>query len=553
MPYRNLDEFLIRLEHNDLLIQHDAPVSIDDISRLTYAHLANSDSALWFDNVQGTQFPVVSNIFGTAQRMAWALGVDKLDDLETRINTLLTPDLPQGMSAMMGRMGELLGMMRNVVTTHLKDCQRCVQDVVTKDDIDLNHLPILRNHPKDSHRSITLAQLVTSDDITVTQAQLIDKQTLAIPQYALQGISSTERLPCAIVIGSDPAIWWSGIASLPTPISPHILAGWLRNRPVSLISAITQPIHIPHDAEFALEGWIEPSMIQDDIVFADESGHYIHGLPHITMHITAITHRRDAVYPAYIPSIGEFGWLHRAIKHLYLPILRLLFAVIVDIHFPTVGSWRNLVIVSIDKQYRGHAQQIMHGIWGLDTLAFSKTIIVVNADIDPQDLSAVVTQLLHHVDWENDVTQVKGVLHLHDKSSGERGFGTKIGIDATRKSSVIRYSELQHEALTEAIGETWTSPSAGMLIIQASESVDSNTLCQKIWAIQPDYHILLIDSPPNTDNLTVIIPRILTTIDWANAIIRNPSPDHQSISIDGLLPPQSPWITPVMNPRRVID
>lgn len=556
MPYRNLDEFLIRLEHSDSLVRLDMPVRLNgELSQITREQLANkADTALWFDNVEDSKFPVVSNILGTSQRMAWALGIEALDDLATRVNQLLSPEMPQNMSAIMGRAGELLGMMRNITPIRIKHCQHCVQDVVMTDAIDLHVLPISKNYPNDSHSSINLVQLITPDTISVTQASLIDQQTLAIPQSALQGLSQDKKIPCAIVIGCDPAIWWSGLAPLPANISPYLLAGWLRNRPVSLLSAVTQPVLIPHDAEFVLEGWIDPKVSHNDIVFADESGQYIHELPHVTMHITAITHRQDAVYPAYIPNIGEFNWIHQAIVHMYLPLLRILLQGVVDIAFPSVGSWRNLVLLRIEKRYRGHAEKIMHGIWGLDGLAYSKTIVIVDADIDIDNLSDVALQILRNVNWATDITQVKGVLHPHDRSSADQGYGAKLGINATRKSHPpVKFSPLQAHVLTKAIGHSWINPIAGLIIVQQTESNDVHELCQQIWAIQPDHHIVVIDDDPNTQNISTLATRVLANINWARDIISNPSSGNKIIAMNGKNPPEMAWIEPVTNQRGMID
>jgi 4-hydroxy-3-polyprenylbenzoate decarboxylase len=242
-------------------------------------------------------------------------------------------------------------------------------------------------------------------------------------------------IPVAIVLGGDPALTYSATAPLPDEIDEMAFAGFLRQKSVDLVRCKTQDLEVPADAEFVIEGYVPAGERRIEGPFGDHTGYYTLEEDYPIFRVTAITYRKDPVYPATIvgrPPM-EDGWLGKATERLFLPLVRLFVPEIIDYNLPVEGVFHNLCIVKINKRYPGHAQKVMHALWGLGQMMFTKVIIVVDDWVDVQNLQEVLWVTCNNIDPERDTTFVKGPLDVLDHASRAMGFGSKMGIDATKK------------------------------------------------------------------------------------------------------------------------
>jgi 4-hydroxy-3-polyprenylbenzoate decarboxylase len=460
MAFRNLQDFIRTLEKQGELARIAAPVDpeleITEITDRISKGPASANKALLFENVKGSDMPVLINAFGSARRMALALGVSDLDELNTHLAKTIDMRLPQGLSAALGRAGDLLDVLRSIGLGPKLVSKAPAQEVV----IDLRdpstavrglcRLPILKCWPLDGGRYITLRQVITRDPATgvrnvgMYRLQVRDDRTLMMHWQRHKGGAEHERvaqesrkpqIPCAIALGGDPAAMWCSSAPLPPNIDEYLLAGYLRGRPVEFVKCVTQPIEAPAEAEIVIEGYVDPNEHAIEGPFGDHTGYYTPADRFPVFHATAITHRRGAIYPATVVGIPpmEDAWMGKATERLFLPLLKLFLGEVVDYAMPAEGVFHNLVIVSIRKRFPGHPQKVMFGVWGLGLLMLSKAIVVVDADVNVHDYREVAWRVLGNVDWKRDVTIVEGAVDQLDHSALRDSFGGKIGIDATAK------------------------------------------------------------------------------------------------------------------------
>lgn len=443
MVYRNLDEYLVRLEQAGQLVRIHQPVSPDlEICAITHRvqQSKRHNYALWFEHVIGHDYPVVTNLFGTTRRMAWALGIDQPADLTTKLQSILNLNGlgNMGIGGLIAQGMQTLSMLRNAIGTNGEKANPPVQAVTWRDTPNIHCLPILRHWDEETVPNITGAQLYLSDPQTGektalwARALVINHNTIGIiNEWGALDIS--HPTPAALALGGDPALIWSASVPLPNHIPPHWLAGWLRNKPVSFATGVSQSVPIPADAEFIIEGMLTPE-IALSCTIAGHDGTYIHVHP-LLFHISAITHRHDAIYPAIIPapSPNESDQMMHMAERLVLPILRVLFPEIGDIHLADGG---NTAIIAVEKCGHGHTQKMMYGIWGLGQLAYLKKIIIVDESVCIHDNEAVADAIQTHADPTVDVITINGLLPYH-----QGRFGQKIGIDATPKARFYHPSE----------------------------------------------------------------------------------------------------------------
>jgi len=461
MAFRDLREFIALLEQRGELIRVQAPVNpeleITEITDRVSKGKAEQNKALLFENVAGSEMPVLINAFGSARRMAWALGVDDLDELNCKLAAVIDLRLPQGLKATLDRAGDLLGVLRSIgLGPALVSRAPCQEVIRTGDDLSLSLLPILKCWPKDGGRFITLPQVITRDPVTNTRnvgmyrLQVLEpggsgvQPLLAMHWQRHKGGAEHERvaresdkpqIPCAVALGGDPAAMWCASAPLPPNIDEYLLAGWLRGKPVEFCKCVTQPIEAPANAEIVIEGYVDPNEHCDEGPFGDHTGFYTPVEPFPVMRVTAITHRRNAIYPATVvgqPPM-EDAWMGKATERLFLPLVRLFLPEVVDINMPAEGVFHNLVVVSIKKRFPGHPQKVMYGIWGLGLLMLAKAIVIVDDGTDVQNVSEAAWRVLGNVDWKRDVTIVEGPVDHLDHSALLHSLGGKIGVDATAK------------------------------------------------------------------------------------------------------------------------
>jgi 4-hydroxy-3-polyprenylbenzoate decarboxylase len=462
LAYRDLREFISRLEKNGELVRVAAPVSaeleISEIVDRVSKGPAEANRALLFENVKGYDVPVLINAFGSARRMAWALGVEELDELPARLGSLLKPELPHGLGQTLDRAAELWGALRRVGLGPKIERSAPAQEVVLAgEQASVAGLPILQCWPKDGGRYVTLPTVITRDPQTGTRnvgmyrLQVFDGRTLGMHWQLHKGGAEHQRealrnggapIPVAVSLGGDPAVIWCGSAPLPHDIDEFLLAGWLRGKPVSLVRCVSQPLEAPADAEFVIEGFVDPAESHPEGPFGDHTGYYTPVDDYPVMHVTAVTRRRDPIYPATLvgrPPMEDY-WMGKATERLFLPLIRLFLSEVVDIAMPSEGVFHNLVLVRIRKRFPGHPRKVINGLWGLGLLMLAKAIVVFDENVDVQNPSEAYWQMFGNVDWARDVLIQEGPTDALDHASYRFAYGGKIGIDATSKGPLDGYT-----------------------------------------------------------------------------------------------------------------
>lgn len=458
---KDLREFIDLLDIKGELIRIEHPVSahleITEITDRISKAEPGKNKALMFENVDETSIPVLINTFGSQQRMSWALGVNDLEQLNERLSALLDLRLPDGFRKMLVRGQELLEVLRSIGMGPKIVRNGLVQEVVEVENPSLKILPILHCWPNDAAPFITLPQVITRDPVTnirnvgMYRLQVVDEQKLLLHWQRHKGgaehtrqakVSKIEKVPAAIVLGGDPASMWSASAPLPPNIDEYLLAGFLRGSPVEFVQCITQPLEVPANAEIVIEGYYNPNEHLPEGPFGDHTGYYTPVEPFPVFHVTAITHRSDPIYPTTIVGIPpmEDVWMGKATERIFLPLLRLFLPEVIDLNMPPEGVFHNLVLVSINKRYPGHARKVIHGIWGIGLLSLAKAVVVFDEWVDVQNLSQSAWQALGNVDWSRDVIHTDGSVDHLDHASYQHSYGGKIGIDATAKLPEEGYS-----------------------------------------------------------------------------------------------------------------
>jgi 4-hydroxy-3-polyprenylbenzoate decarboxylase len=452
--------------------------------------------ALLFENVKGHPgHKVLINQFGSERRMALALGVDRIDEIAERIHGLMNLKPPSGgfldKLKMLPQLGELANIFPKTVSAKDAPCK----EVVRRDNFDLNYFPVLKCWPFDGGRFITLPCVHTRDpktgkrNIGMYRMQVYDGQTTgmhwqrqkvaaehyrealraaalwtgdaagtgsarvammaesaggavtipeqpagAIPQLALGNLKGS-RLEVAVAIGTDPATTFAAIVPAPPEVEEYLIAGFLRGKPVEIVKCETVDLEVPAHAEIILEGYVELGELRSEGPFGDHTGFYTLPDEYPVFHLTCITHRKDPIYAA--TTVGkppmEDAWMGKAVERIFLPAMRMTIPELVDIHLPVEAVFHNLMIVSIKKSYPGHARKVMNAIWSLGQAMFTKCIIVVDEDCDVQDIGEVVLRVANNIDPERDIQFMLGPVDSLDHASRLPNYGSKMGVDATRK------------------------------------------------------------------------------------------------------------------------
>jgi 4-hydroxy-3-polyprenylbenzoate decarboxylase len=401
--------------------------------------------ALLFERAAGASMPVAANLFGSMRRICLALGVEKLDDLAREIEELTTPPMPRGfMDAI--RMMPLVSRLTDLMPKTVKDapCQE-----VVKADGGLDELPILTTWPEDGGPFITLPLVITRDpetgmrNIGTYRMQVFDRRTTGMHWQRHKGGAQHhrvaermgKRLEVAVALGADPVLTYAATAPMPEGLDELMLAGVLAKSRVELVKCRTIDLEVPANAQIVLEGYVEPGERRREGPFGDHTGLYSLADDFPVFHLTCLTMRRNPVYVTTVVGIPpmEDYYLGLASERIFLPLIRKTLPEIVDMHFPAAGIFHNIVIVSIDKRYPGHARKIMSAFWGLGQLMFSKCIVVVDKDVDVHDEAEVAWIAGTHVDPSRDIEITKGPVDDLDDAAILPAFGGKMGIDATRK------------------------------------------------------------------------------------------------------------------------
>ena len=462
MAYKDLREFIRLLDKGGQLARISLPVDahleITEITDRISKGPEEKNKALLFENVVGSEMPVLINMFGGPKRMAWALGVRELEELNEKMSRLIDPRPPKGIGPAVGRAKDMLGALKSAGLKPKIVKNAPVQQVIkTGAAASLAGIPILTCWPEDGGPFITLPTVITRDPVTggrnvgMYRMQVYDAKTVGMHWQLHKGgaeherearETGQERIPVAVSLGGDPAVVWSGSAPLPPGVDEFLLAGWLRGKPVELVKCITQPLEVPASAEIVIEGWVDPNERRTEGPFGDHTGYYTPPDDYPVMHITAVTHRRDAIYPATVVGLPpmEDYWMGKATERLFLPLMKLFQGEIVDWNMPAAGVFHNLIFVSIKKRYPGHARKVINGMWGMGLMSLTKSIVIFDEDVDVQNEQEALFHMFGNVDWSRDVIIQDGPVDALDHASYNFAFGGKIGIDATRKLPAEGYN-----------------------------------------------------------------------------------------------------------------
>lgn len=443
--YRDLQDFVRALEQRGLLKRIKAEVDSElEVTEIVDRVVKSGGPALLFENVKGSEFPLLINAFGTYERMNLALGVESLDDIAREIEELIDISNYVGFLNKI-RSATRLAKLAQIFPKRVK--QGACQEVV--EEPNLNKLPILKCWPGDGGKFLTLPLVITRDPETGAQnmgmyrLQVFDEKTTGMhwhlhkdgreiyEKYRRLG----QKMPVAVALGCDPATIYASTAPLPKQIDEMLFAGFLRKAPVEVVKCKTCDIYVPANAEFVLEGYVDIDEFREEGPFGDHTGYYSLKDYYPVFHITCMTRKKNPIYPATVvgkPPM-EDCYLGKATERIFLPFLKMLLPEIVDINFPLEGVFHNCVIVSIKKRFPGHAKKVMHALWGIGQMMYTKIIVVVDENVDPKDISTVAWKVFNNVDPRRDVVIVDGPLDALDHSSPLRHYGSKMGIDATKK------------------------------------------------------------------------------------------------------------------------
>ena len=450
MAYRNLREFLRKLEKVGELKRIRAAVSVDlEIAEITDRVSKAVGPALLFERPKGYDIPVAINLLGSASRMNLALEVDSPDQVAERLEALLDMKTPAGLLdkvKMLPKLAELGSFFPKTVRSG--PCK----EVIDTGNPSLAKFPILQCWPEDAGRFITFPTVVTRSpktgkrNVGVYRMQVYDDQTTAmhwqLHKHGAEHFRWLERqgrgrqMEVAVAIGADPITMFSGVLPLPEDLDEFLFAGFLRREPVELVKCETVDLEVPAESEIVLEGYVDLDDLRREGPFGDHTGYYSLEEKFPAFHVTCITHRKDPIYATTIvgPPPMEDYHMGYAIERLFLPLMRKQLPEIVDVHMPAEGIFHNLMIVALRKSYPGHARKVMNAIWGLPQAMFTKCILVVDHDVNVHDLREVTWKSLNHIDPERDIQFTLGPTDQLDHSSRLPCFGSKMGIDATTKT-----------------------------------------------------------------------------------------------------------------------
>ena len=461
MAYRSFRHFLETLEQAGELTRIAEPVD----TNLLITEWADREmkslgggKALLFEkpSVDGkvSEFPVAINTMGSRKRIAMAIGRQSIDEIAQEIQLILKAkpptDLREGFALLKQGIHLLHARPKSV---HEAPCQEIVHkiesDAGRANDFSLSDLPILKCWPKDGGRFVTLPNVHTRDpetgarNVGVYRMQVFDEQTTAMhwqvhkvgARHGKRYYERNERMPVAVTLGGDPALCFAATAPLPDGLDEILFAGFLRRKSIEMVKCKTIDLEVPADVDFVLEGYVQPGEMRPEGPFGDHTGYYTAVEDYPVFHLTAITHRKDAVYPTTIvgiPPMEDF-YIGDAVVRIFLPVFKMNFPELVDMTLPAEGVFHNLVFVSIRKQYPYQAFKVMHGLWGMGQMMFSKYIVVVDEDCDVHNTSEVLFRLCANTDPARDTTVIKNPSDSLDHAPSEQNIGSHMGFDATRK------------------------------------------------------------------------------------------------------------------------
>jgi 4-hydroxy-3-polyprenylbenzoate decarboxylase len=401
--------------------------------------------ALLFERPKGASHPLLINQFGTERRMCLAFGVERLDDVAEKLADVLEMQPPEGLAAKVRGLKTLKSIADS--RPNLVKKGACQEVVYRGEEVDLGRLPVQTCWPGDAGAFITLPAVITRDprtgqrNVGMYRMQVLGPRSTAMHwQLHKDGradyLFTEGRMEVAVALGLDPITAYSASAPLPKHIDELMLAGFLRGDAVDVVKGVTVDLEVPAHAEIVLEGYIDKGDLTAEGPFGDHTGYYTPAEPFPVFNVTALTMRKDAIYPSIVVGKPpqEDAWLGKATERIFLPAVKMTVPEIVDYDLPVAGAFHNLAIVSIRKAYPGHARKVMHALWGLGMLSLTKGIVVVDEHVNVHDYAQVMFYAGANVDPKRDIELSEGPLDHLDHAPTLQFLGGKIGIDATAKS-----------------------------------------------------------------------------------------------------------------------
>ena len=571
MAYKNQQQFIDVLEREGELVcikeYVDPKLEIAEITD-RISKTPGGGKALLFENT-GYDFPVLMNAYGSEKRMCLALGVNHLDDvahdIEALFKMLASPkESIVDKLKLLPKLGQFASWMPKVRSGR----GECQQVVWQGKDADISKLPVITCWPKDGGPFVTLPVIHTKDPSTSTRNVGMYRMQVFGPQltgmhWHKHKVSAKHfneykklgrKMPVAVALGGDPAYAYSATAPLPENVDEYMLAGFLRKKKVELVKCITQPeIEVPADADFVIEGYVDPA---DELIwegpFGDHTGYY--SLPdwYPRFHITCITHKQGAVYPATIVGIPpqEDAWLGKATERIFLaPMKMTMVPEIVDMDMPVEGVFHNLVIAQIKKEYAGQGQKVMNAMWGAGQMMFNKILVVADTGVQIQDYEKLAQYAFSNLDPAADIYFSQGPMDVLDHSCSKLGFGGKMCIDGTakyeeEKDDTSAWKSINNDWLNtiadkfdevHAVNTSLLKKDIPVLVISVKKSKKGQVrdlhqqLCQapEMEAVKM---VLYVEHTVNANDLTVALWRFCNNLDPKrdSTLVQRPSSIDES-------------------------
>jgi 4-hydroxy-3-polyprenylbenzoate decarboxylase len=447
MIFNDLREFIDFLEKKKELIRIKTEVDpVLEVTEITDRISKKGGPALLFEKIKGSQYPIAINLFGSYQRMAWALGLADFNDIGEKFSSLLKTDPDMKLRQKIEALFDLY----KLSASKPKEVKKApCQEIVKDRDFSLFDYPILKTWPEDGGRFITLPLVITKDpesgkqNLGMYRMQVFDETSTGMHWHThhdgavnfRKTMKLGKRMEVAVAVGGDPVTIFSATAPLPYNIEELFFAGFLRGKPIEVVKAKTVDLLVPAMAEIILEGYVEAGDEKIEGPFGDHTGYYSIADKYPVFHVTCITRRKDPVYPATIvgkPPM-EDCYMGKATERMFLPFIRMQFPEVVDMNLPLEGVFHNCALISIKKSFPMHAHKIINAIWGLGQMMFTKFIFVYDEDVDVQNTSVAAWKAFNNVDPARDIIISQGPLDVLDHSAPRPIYGAKMGVDATKK------------------------------------------------------------------------------------------------------------------------
>lgn len=520
MSYKDLQTFIETINSMGQLKFIETSVSSDlEITEITDRVSKAHGPALLFRNVNGSNYPLLINAMGSYDRMSIGLGVQKLDDIGVEIARYLDLGNYLSINKLIKSIPHLFRLLHTfpIKSKFRGKCQQIIEK-----EVNLNTLPVLKCWPEDAGKFITLPLVFTKDinskqqNVGMYRLQILDETSTGMHWHKHKDGSEiykgykdqNQKMPVSVALGCDPSITYAATAPLPKMLDEMMLAGWLRKSNVKMVKSITNDIYVPSNAEIILEGYVDPN---EELVlegpFGDHTGYYSLADYYPKFHVTCITHKKNAIYPATIvgkPPM-EDCYMAKATERIFLPMLKMIMPELIDLNLPFEGVFHNCAIVSIKNKYPGCAQKIMNSIWGMGQMMYTKLIVVVDEDVDVQNLVQVRDAVLKNVVANENLIFSDGPLDSLDHSSNKAMYGSRLGIDA-----ISSMDTNQKNGITNTYQ---------ILFIKKDKPWQGKKTLEQFVKINPDKFVIAVDDVADTKDLSTIMWKLFNNIDAKRDIL----------------------------------